>query len=57
VASARTAAALASVNTALGRPLGPRGDALRRRALRAVLTGPSGMLFAHAYAMGLDRDA
>ena len=57
VASARTAAALASVNTALGRPLGPRGDALRRAALRAVLTGPTGMLFAHAYAMGLDRDA
>ncbi|MBZ4488421.1 FAD-dependent monooxygenase [Microbacterium sp. cx-55] len=55
--SARTAAALASANTALGRPLGPRGDALRRRALRAVLSGPSGMLFAHAYAMGLDRDA
>jgi 2-polyprenyl-6-methoxyphenol hydroxylase-like FAD-dependent oxidoreductase len=57
VASARTAAALASMNTALGRPLGPRADALRRGALRAALSGPSGMLFAHAYAMGLDRDA
>ncbi len=57
VASARTAAALASMNTALGRPLGPRADAARRAALRAVLAPPTGMLFAHAYAMGLDRDA
>ena len=57
VASARTAAALASLNTALGRPLGPRADAARRTALRAALAPPARMLFARAYAMGFDRDA
>lgn len=57
LASARTAAAIASLNTGLGRPLGPAGDAVRRTALRALLTGPTGLLFAHAYAMGLDRGA
>jgi 2-polyprenyl-6-methoxyphenol hydroxylase-like FAD-dependent oxidoreductase len=54
--SARRAAAMASVNTGLGRPL-PRTDALRRAAVRAMLAGPSGRLFARAYAMGFDADA
>ncbi|WP_431798021.1 FAD-dependent oxidoreductase [Microbacterium kunmingense] len=57
VASARRAALLASLNTGLGRPLGAAGDAARRAALRALLAGPGGRAFAHAYAMGLDRDA
>ena len=57
LASARTAAALASVNTALGTPLGPRADTARRAALRLALTPAVGMLFARAYAMGFDRDA
>jgi hypothetical protein len=47
---------MASVNTVLGRPL-PRTDALRRAAVRAMLAGPSGRLFARAYAMGFDADA
>jgi 2-polyprenyl-6-methoxyphenol hydroxylase-like FAD-dependent oxidoreductase len=54
--SARRAAAMASVNTGLGRPL-PRTDALRRTAVRTMLAGPSGRLFARAYAMGFDADA
>lgn len=54
--SARAAASLASVNTALGRPM-PRTDALRRGAVRAMLAGPSGRVFARAYAMGFDADA
>lgn len=57
VASARRAALLAWLNTGLGRPLGAAGDAARRAALRALLAGPGGRAFAHAYAMGLDRDA
>ncbi|MDR7187866.1 2-polyprenyl-6-methoxyphenol hydroxylase-like FAD-dependent oxidoreductase [Microbacterium sp. BE35] len=56
VQSARRAASLASVNTALGRPSG-RGDALRRAAVRAMLAGPSARLFARAYSMGFDVDA
>lgn len=56
VQSARRAAALASVNTALGRPSG-RGDALRRTAVRAMLSGPSARVFARAYSMGFDVDA
>jgi 2-polyprenyl-6-methoxyphenol hydroxylase-like FAD-dependent oxidoreductase len=54
--SARRAAAMASVNTGLGRPL-PHTDALRGAAVRAMLAGPSGRLFARAYAMGFDADA
>jgi 2-polyprenyl-6-methoxyphenol hydroxylase-like FAD-dependent oxidoreductase len=54
--SARRAAAMASVNTALGRPTG-RVDALRRAAVRAMLAGPSSRVFARAYAMGFDADA
>jgi 2-polyprenyl-6-methoxyphenol hydroxylase-like FAD-dependent oxidoreductase len=57
VASARTAAMLATLNTSLGRPLGPRADAARGFGLRLALSPPTGMLFAHAYAMGFDRDA
>lgn len=57
VRSARIAAAIASVNTALGRPRGEAGHAMRTASLRAALWGPSGMLFAHAYAMGFDRGA
>ena len=57
VASARTAAAIASLNTSLGRPLGARADAARRLGLRVALSPPARMLLARAYAMGLDRDA
>ncbi|WP_322410383.1 hypothetical protein [Microbacterium invictum] len=57
VASARRAARLASLNTGLGRPRGAVADAARRAALRALLAGPGARAFAHAYAMGLDRDA
>ncbi|WP_435527721.1 FAD-dependent oxidoreductase [Microbacterium aurantiacum] len=57
VASARHAARLAAVNTALGRPLAPRTDALRRAAVRTMLGPAAGQTFARAYAMGFDRDA
>ncbi|WP_375386434.1 FAD-dependent oxidoreductase [uncultured Microbacterium sp.] len=57
VRSAATAARLAAVNTALGRPLGPAADAARRAALRLALSRVAGMAFASAYAMGLDADA
>ncbi|HET8926860.1 MAG TPA: NAD(P)/FAD-dependent oxidoreductase [Microbacterium sp.] len=57
VRSARRAAALAAVNTALGRPARAPADALRRAAVRIMLAGPSGRGFAHAYAMGLDASA
>ena len=56
VRSARRAAALATVNTALGRPTGS-ADLLRRTAVRAMLAGRSARLFARAYAMGFDSDA
>ncbi|MET0734121.1 MAG: NAD(P)/FAD-dependent oxidoreductase [Microbacterium sp.] len=57
VRSAVIAARMASVNTALGRPLGRGAHAARRLALRAMLSGRSGALFTSAYAMGLDRGA
>ncbi|MFC9919377.1 FAD-dependent oxidoreductase [Agromyces binzhouensis] len=57
VASARVAARLAGTNTALGRPQSPPGDAARRAGLRLGLAPPLGRVFAHAYAMGFDRDA
>lgn len=57
VVSARRAARLAALNTALGRPLGPTGDRARRILLRAALSAAGGRAFAHAYAMGLDLDA
>ncbi|NYE18347.1 FAD-dependent oxidoreductase [Microbacterium immunditiarum] len=57
VASARTAAALATMNTSLGRPLPGPLDRARQVALRAMLAPGPGRLFAHAYAMGFDRSA
>ncbi len=57
VQSARRAAALAAVNTGLGRPRSAVGDGIRAATLGALLRGPSGHLFAHAYAMGFDRGA
>ncbi|WP_439591040.1 FAD-dependent oxidoreductase [Microbacterium sp.] len=57
VRSARTAASLASLNTALGRPLEPLAHAARRAVVTAMLAGAAGSLFARAYAMGFDRDA
>ena len=56
VRSARSAAALATINTALGRRM-PRADVLRRSAVRAMLTGRAGKMFARAYAMGFDANA
>ena len=57
VASARTAAALATLNTSLGRPLPPAAHAVRRFGLQLALLPPGARLLAHAYAMGFDRDA
>ncbi|WP_448389989.1 FAD-dependent monooxygenase [Microbacterium aurum] len=57
VRSARIAAGIATLNTALGRPLGARADAARSAALRVALSGASARVFAHAYAMGFDRGA
>lgn len=57
LASARTAARLASLNTSLGRPLPAAMDAVRRTSLRAALLPPGARLLAHAYSMGFDRDA
>lgn len=57
VASARTAAALATMNTSLGRPLPAALDRARTLALRAMLSRGPARLFAHAYAMGFDRSA
>lgn len=57
VTSARTAARLATMNTALGRPLPAFADAVRRDTLRVALLPPGARLLAHAYSMGFDRDA
>lgn len=57
VDSARAAARLATMNTVLGRSLPTAGDAVRRGAVRAMLSPLAGATFAHAYAMGFDRDA
>lgn len=57
VASARTAARLAALNTALGRPLAAGADRVRRLAVHAMLGPATGGIFARAYAMGFDRDA
>lgn len=57
IASARTAAHLATVNTTLGRPAPPLADAARGWALRLALRPPGATLLAHAYSMGFDRDA
>lgn len=57
VRSATAAARLAWLNTALGRPLPAGADAVRRAAVRAMLTAPLDRAFARAYAMGFDADA
>lgn len=57
VRSARTAARLATVNTALGRPLPVAIHGLRAAAVRGALGLGAGGMLAHAYAMGLDADA
>jgi len=57
LASARHAARLAALNTALGRARGPALHAVKTSALRALLRGPGGALFTRAYAMRLDRAA
>ena len=56
VRSARRAATLAAMNTALGRPVGA-AEAARRFGVRAMLAPPTARLFARAYAMGFDADA
>lgn len=57
VRSARRAAAIATMNTTLGRAATPAVDAVRARMLRAALATPAAALLAHAYAMGFDADA
>jgi 2-polyprenyl-6-methoxyphenol hydroxylase-like FAD-dependent oxidoreductase len=54
VTSARRAAALAAMNTVLGRPAPGARNAVRAQALRLMLGPAGGRAFAHAYAMGLD---
>ncbi|HIW99907.1 MAG TPA: FAD-dependent monooxygenase [Candidatus Nesterenkonia stercoripullorum] len=54
VTSARRAAALAAMNTVLGRPAPGARNAVRAQALRLMLGPVGGRVFAHAYAMGLD---
>jgi 2-polyprenyl-6-methoxyphenol hydroxylase-like FAD-dependent oxidoreductase len=56
VASARTSAFIAALNTRLGRELPAAAHRLRALALRGALAPGPGTLFAHAYAMGFDRD-
>ncbi len=55
--SARRAAALAELNTRLGRPAGAAAHAARRQGVRLMLGPGTGRFFAHAYAMGLDLHA
>ena len=57
LASARTAARLAGLNTALGRPRGPLAHRVLTAALGAALSGPLAAPAARAYAMGFDRAA
>lgn len=57
LASARTAARLAGLNTALGRPRGTVGQALASAALGVALRPPLGTIPTRAYAMGFDRSA
>ncbi len=56
LASARTAARLAGLNTALGRARSTRAHAALSAAI-GVAAGPAARLAARAYAMGFDRDA
>lgn len=55
LASARTAANLAGMNTAIGRARGAAGHAAGMAAVRAAAATPLARLAAHAYGMGLDR--
>lgn len=57
LASARTAARLAHLNTSLGRPRSPLSHRTTTLLLGAVLGGPLERVAARAYAMGFDRDA
>lgn len=57
LASARTAARLSVLNTALGRPRSPVADAVLPRAMGVAFSGSLARLAAHAYAMGFDRYA
>ncbi|WP_258934318.1 hypothetical protein [Nesterenkonia pannonica] len=54
LSSARRAAALASLNTRLGRRASPPVQFARKQLVRTMLGPGSGRLFAHAYAMGFD---
>jgi 2-polyprenyl-6-methoxyphenol hydroxylase-like FAD-dependent oxidoreductase len=56
-ASARTAARLAGLNTALGRARSTRAHAALSAAIGVAASGPPARLAARAYAMGFDRDA
>ncbi|HWI30585.1 MAG TPA: NAD(P)/FAD-dependent oxidoreductase [Microbacterium sp.] len=57
IASARTAARLAGLNTSLGRSRGAVAHRAAMGLLRLALAGPFAGIPARAYAMGLDRDA
>lgn len=57
LASARTAARLASLNTALGRGRPPRTHAALTAGIGVAASGPLVRIAARAYAMGFDRDA
>ncbi|WDG18308.1 FAD-dependent oxidoreductase [Microbacterium sp. Clip185] len=57
VRSARIAAAMASVNTALGRPAGAVAHRIRGGTLGMLLHSPVGAVLTRAYAMGFDADA
>lgn len=57
LASARTAARLAGLNTALGRARSPHSHTALIAAISIAAGGPLVRLAARAYAMGFDRDA
>ncbi|MDF2991954.1 MAG: 2-polyprenyl-6-methoxyphenol hydroxylase [Microbacterium sp.] len=57
LASARHAARLAALNTALGRATPAPVHAVKRSVLRVALRGPGGAAFTRAYAMRFDRAA
>ena len=57
LASARTAARLAGMNTAIGRARGRTGHTAMTAAVRVAAATPLSRLAAHAYSMGLDRGA
>ncbi|GGF37551.1 hypothetical protein GCM10010922_11030 [Microbacterium sorbitolivorans] len=55
LASARTAANLAGMNTAIGQARGVAGHAAAMAAVRAAAATPLARFAAHAHGMGLDR--